>query len=175
MNNEHWKAVLGWEAYYEVSSLGRLRSKPRKGANGRTYGGHEVAPIAGSRGYLVVNLSRPGLRRQLFLHKVVLEAFMGARPDGAEACHNNGERHDCRLENLRWDSRSANHQDKRLHGTAQIGERANNVRATEAAVREIRERGLSLAEAQRQFGRSGLSATNFKRIKSGRTWRHVGE
>lgn len=177
MNNsdETWLAVLGWEGYYEVSSAGRIRSKVRlcRATYGwRKYGGGEVTPIPGTRGYLVVNLSRPGTRKQVFLHKLVLEAFVGPCPEGLEACHDNGVRHDCRRNNLRWDTRSANHQDKKRHGTAQIGERANNVKLSEAVVREIRQRGLTPSEAVREFG---LSKTNAARIVRGETWRHVHE
>lgn len=45
------------------------------------------------------------------VHTLVLEAFVGPRPDGADACHENGNRRDARLTNLRWDSRSGNVQD----------------------------------------------------------------
>lgn len=51
------------------------------------------------------------------VHQLVLEAFVGPRPDGTEACHNNGTRTDNNLANLRWDTRKSNHADKKKHGT----------------------------------------------------------
>ena len=38
--NQHevWVPVLGYEDYYEVSNLGRVRSKPRKGKKKMPYG-----------------------------------------------------------------------------------------------------------------------------------------
>lgn len=119
-----------------------------------------------------MNLTRPGTRRQMFLHKVILEAFIGKRPEGMESCHNNGDRLDARLENLRWDTRSGNHKDKRKHGTWQVGEKANNAKLTEAIVLEIRKRGLSAAQAQREYG---LSKTNARRIVRGDTWWYLNE
>ena len=174
---ERWMPVLGFEGFYEASDMGRVRSVPRLvrfGTRGamRTTGGVVLSPVMGSRGYPVVNLTRPGVRRQLFLHKVVLEAFTGGRPEGMEACHNNGETTDARLENLRWDTRSGNHKDKRKHGTWQVGEKANNSKLTEEVVIEIRKRGLSAAQAQREYG---LSKTNAKRIVRGDTWWYLNE
>lgn len=52
------------------------------------------------------------------VHRLIAEAFHGPCPPGLECCHNNGKRTDNRPENLRWDTRSANHLDKRRHGTS---------------------------------------------------------
>lgn len=178
MNNielERWAPVLGYEGIYEVSTFGRVRSLARTvriGMNSRTVGGVFVSPILGSRGYFVVNFTAYGKRKQHFLHKLVLEAFIGPRPDGMEACHNDGSRINCSLKNLRWDTRSGNHKDKREHGTWQVGEKANNSKLTEQLVIEIRGRGLSAAQAHREYG---LSKTNAKRIVRGDTWRYLNE
>lgn len=175
--HEKWVPVLGFEGFYEVSSLGRVRSIARVVAAGRrgatrVAGGVTLKPMVGSRGYPVVNLTKAGLRKQMFLHKVVLEAFTGGRPEGMECCHENGDTLDARLENLRWDTRSGNHKDKRKHGTWQVGERANNAKLTEAVVIEIRKRGLSAAQARREYG---LSKTNARRIVRGDTWWYLDE
>ncbi len=172
---ERWAPVFGYEGFYDVSTLGRVRSIMRTvqiGSNLRTARGGPVSPILGSRGYYVVNLTANGKRRQLFLHKLVLEAFVSRRPDGMEACHNDGNRLNCSLENLRWDTRSGNHKDKRKHGTWQVGEKANNSKLTEEVVIEIRRRGLSAVRAQREYG---LSRTNAKRIVRGDTWWYLNE
>lgn len=52
----------------------------------------------------------------MYVHTAVLLAFVGERPEGLEACHNNGIPSDNRLENLRWDTRSSNRRDTILHG-----------------------------------------------------------
>jgi hypothetical protein len=168
---EIWKPVLGFEEFYEVSFDGKVRSFARQNSRNKKWmGGAIVAPILGSRGYYVVNLTSPGKRKQIFLHKVVLEAFKGVRPDGLEACHNDGNRLNCNVGNLRWDTRSGNHQDKKLHGTWQVGERANNVKLTSEVVLSIRRLGLSPKQAVQQYG---LSLTNAKRIINRESWRHL--
>lgn len=51
------------------------------------------------------------------VHRLVLLAHVGMPEPGQEACHNNGDRGDARLENLRWDIHGSNMLDKQQHGT----------------------------------------------------------
>lgn len=75
---EVWKPVVGFEEYYEVSNLGRIRSLDRevyseKGSFMRFYRGRILKLTDNGNGYLVVNLGR-GNRRHV--HRVVAEAFL---------------------------------------------------------------------------------------------------
>jgi hypothetical protein len=102
-----------------------------------------LKPGVSRTGYHIVNLHRNGESFTRFVHCLVLESFVGPRPvddDGGkhEACHNNGDKSDCRLENLRWDTRSANHMDKRKHGTDFNGTRHPMAKLTWSQVDEIR-------------------------------------
>lgn len=47
----------------------------------------------------------------------MLTAFVGPCPDGMEGCHNDGDPHNNRLDNLRWDTRANNARDAIRHGT----------------------------------------------------------
>jgi hypothetical protein len=166
-----WKPVLGFESFYKVSSEGQVVSLERlHPKTKRLMGGGLVKPILGSRGYYVVNLTAVGMRKQMFLHKIVLEAFCGLRPDAYEACHNDGNPLNCKLENLRWDTKSNNHKDKKKHGTWQVGEKANNVKLTNKIVLDIRNRKLTESQAVKEYG---LSLTNAKRIVNYKTWPHL--
>lgn len=120
--HEEWRPVVGYEGLYEVSNLGRVRSLDRHVAmrwpghrqmiRGRIKRLHESAPT----GYLATGLARDGQKVTKRVHLLVLEAFVGPRPDGMEACHNNGDMHDNRASNLRWDTKRANAQDVLRHG-----------------------------------------------------------
>ena len=166
-----WKSVFGFEGFYEASSDGEIRSIRRQNPkNKRFMGGNIVKPILGSKGYYVVNLTKTGTRKQVFLHKLILEAFIGPRPQNLQACHNDGNRLNCNIENLRWDTASGNHKDKRKHGTWQVGEKANNVKLTNDIVRFIREQKLTPKQAVKMFD---TSLTNAKRIVSRKTWTHL--
>lgn len=115
-NQEVWKPVTGYEGFYEVSSLGRVRSLDRVAANGRFFEGAVIKPSENYNGHFRVTLYKSRGRKQCWVHRLVLEAFVGPRPANYDACHNNGVPSDNRAENLRWDTRSANAKDRVLHG-----------------------------------------------------------
>lgn len=119
--NEQWLPVVGWEGFYEVSDLGRIRSVARivirSDGRKRTVYAKDLQPHTTRYGYRVAGLYRGNKGTNAPVHRLVLEAFVGPCPDGMEACHGNGVRDDNRLENLRWDTRKANVADMLNHGT----------------------------------------------------------
>lgn len=117
---ERWLPVLGFEGFYEVSDLGRVRSLPREVQNGRgamVAGGALLSPTADRSGRQVVRLSVRNQATTRLVHRLVLESFLGPRPDGMEACHGDGNPGNNRLSNLRWDTHESNMGDQRRHGT----------------------------------------------------------
>lgn len=172
-SSEIWKPIPGYEGLYEASSYGRIRSLDKSWKSRfavAIFPGRVLVQIEKKNGYLVVSLSKNNKPKQLLVHRLVLSAFDGECPSGMEACHKNGVRSDARIENLRWDTRKLNHQDKKLHGTYQIGEKASNVKLTDEIVRSIRTMNLTPVQAQKEFG---LSRTNAKRIVRFESWKHI--
>lgn len=116
MTIEEWRATR--VAGYEVSNIGRVRSLDRTivMSNGRTRNvkGRILKPGKVKSGHVLVVLGKSASSR--FIHRLVLEAFVGVRPDGMVCCHNNGDPADNRLENLRWDTWSSNSRDAVAHG-----------------------------------------------------------
>lgn len=91
---EEWRAVVGWEGLYEVSNHGRVRSLDRV-VNGVRVKGRLMKPYRDRPKYshMIIQLSRgTGKVGAAFplVHKLVLEAFVGPRPEGMVACHNKG-------------------------------------------------------------------------------------
>jgi hypothetical protein len=83
--------------------------------------------------YCVVSLRENGGVGKVvcrYVHRLVLEAFVGPCPEGMEACHNNGDTADNRLVNLRWDTKQANVADKLKHGTQPAGSLSANATLT---------------------------------------------
>lgn len=119
--SEIWKPVVGHEERYEVSDQGNVRSLGWVGTDTlgrvRTWPAGPMKPTKASHGYPVVDLKSPAGSSKRMVHHLVLEAFVGPRPEGHEACHGNGDREDARLENLRWDTHSANIRDAVAHGS----------------------------------------------------------
>jgi hypothetical protein len=121
ITSETWRPVLGFEDYYEVSSRGRVRSLDRMVYAGRGRMRKSVGRLRklykGDR-YIKVPLKVDGKQTGKNVHVLVAEAFLGPRPEGMQVCHNNGNSHDNRVENLRFDTPRANSLDQRKHGTA---------------------------------------------------------
>ena len=75
-----------------------------------------------------------GIGGTKYIHRLVLEAFVGPCPEGMETCHNNGVRTDNRLENLRWDTSSANNDDIVKHGRHWLASRSHCPRGTRLSI-----------------------------------------
>lgn len=118
---EIWKPVVGFEDTYEISSEGNLRSLDRVigGPRGdRTWKGRPVrGNVGGAGGYRRVALRRGERQQWATFHTLVLEAFVGPRPEGMMCRHLDGDPLNNRLENLRWGTREENAQDSIRHGT----------------------------------------------------------
>ena len=117
---EQWRPIPGYEGLYEVSDHGRVRSLDRvvrRGAHTLRLPGEIKALVDNGHGRKRAYLSRDGQMQRPQVHRLVLETFVGPCPAGMEACHNDGNPANNRLENLRWDTGSENMRDKRRHGT----------------------------------------------------------
>lgn len=98
---ETWRVVPS-DLRYEVSDLGRIRRIGR--SHGATVG-RILKPRRGGDGrYLKVSFGRA---RQVFIHRIVAEAFLGPG-EGRQVNHINGNPSDCRLTNLEWATASEN-------------------------------------------------------------------
>jgi HNH endonuclease/NUMOD4 motif len=111
--DERWRPVLGFEDSHEVSDQGNVRSIPRTVlcANGKTMklAGKVLTQHSQTRGttYWTVHLQTRERDRNAFVQVLVLEAFVGPRPEGKLASHKNGDGLDNRLSNLKWGTQSA--------------------------------------------------------------------
>jgi hypothetical protein len=129
--DEIWKPIAGWEGFYEVSTHGRVCSLDRVVPDSRNgqkrVKGRILKPSAGTPylPYAIVTLHRGGRRgtpgsviEMPYVHTLVLETFVGPRPEGMQACHDpDRDGMNNRLDNLRWDTPKANQQDSIRHGT----------------------------------------------------------
>lgn len=114
--DESWMPVREYEGIYEVSSLGRVRSLPRKDSRGRTVRERMMSITQHPSGHQQVKLSKNGRSIQEKLHRVVLIAFTGLPEFGHEVLHSDGNPANNSITNLRWGTRSENHLDRVRHG-----------------------------------------------------------
>lgn len=106
-HNEMWKQAPGCVGI-EVSTLGRVRNRWGRILRGSVEenGYHRVK----------VRVGGVGEYRNKYVHRLVLEAFVGPCPPGMEARHLSGDPGGNRLENLEWGTPSENNRDILRHG-----------------------------------------------------------
>ncbi len=135
---------------YDVNEAGVVRSYHLRGI-GKIIG---IIPrrlklsFRKSTGYYYVHICINGNRTKVPIHVLVLTSFVGPRPPGYQACHNNGIRTDNRLVNLRWGTPKDNQQDSIKHGT-----KANQKRK----VRRFSDKDVHLILVLRQAGLTGIT------------------
>lgn len=127
LDTRHERWVPGYEGLYSVTSTGEVWSYHKPGTP------ILLNPVKGSSGYIQVGL-RNGSRASKTVHSLVAAAFLGERPHGFEVCHNDGNKLNNSVDNLRYDTKSNNEADKLLHGTHTRGERywANKISNAQA-------------------------------------------
>ena len=184
---EEWRPIVAYEGYYEVSSLGNVRSSDRvvpipatvrRGPIKKRLQGRPMR--LGVRGigdrYKKVHLFKDGIGMHKSVHVIVLEAFVGVRPFGYVVNHRDGDPANNRLENLEWCTPSENNLHAVVHGLAAIqGEDhwAHKYTASQVRmVRALRREGMTLLAIATHCGMPIGSVHN---IVSGRTWNHLPE
>jgi hypothetical protein len=171
---EEWRPVVGWEGWYEVSNLGRVR---RMRAVAGTHAGRilkemPVATCLPGRLYPFVSLSRHGHWVSRNVHRLVAEAFLEPCSLRSGVNHINGIKKDNRSINLEWATSVENMRHASSMGLMARGERHGLAKLTADDVRTIRNmRGqVSQRQLAKQFG---VSRQNIGYIQRLETWRHI--
>lgn len=128
--------------------------------------------------YETVVLRVENAARKRTVHSIVLEAFVGPRPGGMEACHfpdrnklNNA------LTNLRWDTKEANQADGKIQGTNVLsshpGELHGQSKLTASEVLKIRSR-RELGETYQSIASDfGVRFSTIEKIVKRQSWKHI--
>ncbi len=109
---EEWKAVVGYEGYYEVSNYGRVKGLNRtiQRSDGRmvTIPERILSPVLDTDGYRQCKLCRDGKYKTVGVHCLVARAFI-PNPDNLEDVnHKNFNRADNHVSNLEWKTHGDN-------------------------------------------------------------------
>lgn len=101
--NEVWKDIEGYEGFYQVSNMGRVRSLPRLNSLGRSVSGRYMKGSTANRGgRRQVKLMRDGKAKGFYVTRLVAKAFV-PNPKGLRSVrHKNGKPLDDRAENIEW-------------------------------------------------------------------------
>lgn len=95
-----------------------------------------------------------------FVHRFVLEAFSGPRPDGMEALHLDNDPANNRIGNLRWGTKKENHQQR-----VRDGRGYRSTRLTARDVKKIRSKQHRAKDLAAEFG---LSLEYIYKVRSGK-------
>lgn len=182
MESENWIPVVGFEGFYEVSDLGGVRSVTREvtqlGPHGETVvrriNSRPLKPTPVDNGYSRVTLKAAALGiklRYCYVHRLVLEAFVGPCPEGQQVRHfPDGTRSNNRLSNLSWGTPKENQADRQVQGTAVNGDDCHLSKLTAEQATEVRRR-LDSGERIRDVARElGMSEGAIGHIKARRSW-----
>ena len=105
--SEEWRDIEGYEGYYQVSSLGRVRSLDRTiisstGKLCHLKGKLLKSSFDGQRNYLFVGLNKEGICRQRNVHRLVAETFIPNTSNLPMINHKDEIKTNNRVENLEW-------------------------------------------------------------------------
>lgn len=172
-----YRLISGWPGYW-VGDDGSVWSR-RDYRGGTAAAWHRLSPRADRDGYLSVTLYRDRRRNTVKVAHLVLEAFIGPRPDGTESAHwpDTDVRNNAAT-NLRWTEHHDNILDKVRGGTVARGEGHGSAKLTEDDVRAIRaayrprQRGFGYIATGRRFG---ISGNQVRLIVTRRNWGHVAD
>jgi len=171
---EEWRDVKGYEGFYQVSSEGRVRSIVRMLPSAIEAGIRKQKQIlkfgSNKHGRLQVVLCREGSTKRAQVHTLVLEAFVGPKPEGMECLHDDNDYTNNRPGNLKWGTHLENMRDKQRHGTQTRGMSHPKAKLTDDQIRAIRADKRPCREVGKEYGVSGV---NVVLIRNRKLWKHV--
>jgi hypothetical protein len=174
---EKWKWIPTYEGLYKVSNFGRVLSveRTRKG-NGNSVVRVPKLLIAlpiGNDGYPEACIHKEGKRKTLPIHRLVLLAFVGSRPEGMECRHLDDNKLNNRLYNLCYGTHKENKKDAIRNGKVLKGNNHPNAKLTNQKIKKIRKlfkKGKSLADLGRMFN---VTYQTISSIIKRKTWNHI--
>jgi len=106
--SEIWRDINGYEGYYQVSSIGTVKSLERIGCDGRLIKSRILKPSKSNYGYLRVILYKFSEAKHFSINRLVALTFIPNPENKPQVNHLNGIKTDDRLENLEWVTYSEN-------------------------------------------------------------------
>lgn len=174
---EEWKPVVGFEGYYEVSDLGKVRSLDRtvpckKSGVSKRKG--KLLNIYLRKEYLAAALSKGGKGKAKFVHRLVAESFI-PNPLGKPCVnHEDGNKLNNNKTNLSWCTYSENTYHAYRTGLIPNGENKKSAKLTQLQVMEICQLLDNTTLTQYEIAdRFGVLPPAISRINTGDKWNHI--
>jgi len=150
---EIWKDIQDND-YYQVSNLGRVKSKERKvphARHGTVYVRERILkPATDSKGYLRVALAKDKSLSTYKVHRLVADAFLKNRDSKPQVNHINGIKSDNRVDNLEW----VTNRENRMHAISNGLTPSRPAKLSESQVFDLikmKDSGVKLREIAEKF------------------------
>ena len=176
---ETWENIKGYEGFYQVSNMGRVKSLERKNSQGRTVKERILKPAVKNAGYVEVNLYAGGKPKTLKVHRLVCEAFNDNRDEKPEVNHINEIKTDNRACNLEWCTRrdNINHGSRNIRAGKAIAKANSKPLGQWTKEGELVKTWASLTEIGEQtgFSRGNISqvANGNRKTAYGFIWKYI--
>jgi hypothetical protein len=116
MSKEVWKDIKGYDGFYQVSSVGRIRGVKRMDSIGRTRKKSILKLSTSHNGYFFVRLNKNGKGKPIRVNRAVAEAFIPNPENKLVTNHKDCNRKNNKVENLEWATYSENNKYTSLFG-----------------------------------------------------------
>lgn len=167
---EIWKDIEGYDGFYQVSNLGRVRSW-KNARWGRCDKPHSLTLSNHAKGYTMVTL---GQYEKKTVHRLVAEAFIPNPENKSQVNHINGNKADNRVKNLEWVTNQENRDHAVEHGLHLKGEDCPQAKLTETDVLDIRAAHNLGCFMQKELAEVwGVHPMTIKDIVNNITWKHL--
>lgn len=174
--NEIWKDIKGYEGYYQISNLGRVKGLLRIVDHSLTKK-YIVKSIIRKNdllnsGYVIINLAKNGIVRKFIIHRLVAQSFIQNPEKKSEINHKNGIKKDNRVENLEWCTRSENCKHSFDIGLSKRGEDHYKTKLTEKQVIKIKrnKNNLTVTEMAKKYH---VTYECIRKIIKNYNWKHI--
>lgn len=183
--NSTWKYLKDCEGVYAISDRGEIRCDVALGGTppgarklNIVHAGYlqfHYTPIRLENGHFIRPHPTPP-RRNVLVHRLVYETFIGPIPPRKQINHKNGVVNDNRVENLEIMTAKENVKHSiEVLGHSREGTKNHQAKLTEEQVISIRRR----ARAGEKFGALArefrVSAVLIKKVATGESWQHLSE
>lgn len=165
---------------YRFGSDGSIWSCHRMGPNplrklGSTWRQMRVHPKKVGTPHLEIGImNRDGKKITRFVHKLIIEAFLGPCPKGMLARHfPDRDPANNHITNLRYGTAKQNAEDRDRDGKTVRGEKHHRAKITDNDVREIRAAPNGYGQIKELCDKYGLDRTVIWQIRKRKIWTHV--